>query len=103
MKKLRLFIREEAYFDLENIWAYTLETWSLRQADKYYNDLIEAIEFLCESPKTGKSVEHLRKGYRSFKVNSHLIFYITTEFELDVIRILHSQMDIPNRLSKSED
>ncbi len=100
MKKLRLFIREEAYLDLENIWTYTLETWSLRQADKYYNDLIEAIEFLCEEPKTGKSVEHLRKGYMSFKVNSHLIFYITTEFELDVIRILHVQMDIPNRLSK---
>ena len=42
--------------------------------------------------------EHLRKGYRFFKVNSHLIFYITTDFELDVIRILHSQMDIPNRI-----
>ena len=99
MKKLQLFIREEAYLDLEKIWTYTLETWSLRQADKYYNDIIEAIEFLCEEPGTGKSAEHLRKGYQSFKINSHLIFYVTSEFELDVIRILHSQMDIPNRLA----
>lgn len=98
MKKLRLEIREAAYLDLENIWNYTLETWSLRQADKYYNDIIEAIEFLCTAPKSGKSAEHLRKGYSTFKVNSHLIFYITTDIELDVIRILHSQMDIPNRL-----
>ena len=98
MKKLRLEIREEAYLDLENIWNYTLETWSLKQADKYYNAIIEAIEFLCTEPKSGKSAEHLRKGYRLFKVNSHLIFYITTDFELDVIRILHSQMDIPNRI-----
>ena len=98
MKRLRLEIREEAYLDLENIWNYTLETWSLRQADKYYNDIIEAIEFLCTEPKSGKSAEHLRKGYRFFKVNSHLIFYMTTDFELDVIRILHSQMDIPNRI-----
>jgi toxin ParE1/3/4 len=98
MKKLRLEIREEAFLDLENIWNYTLETWSLKQADKYYNDIIDAIEFLCIEPKSGKSAEHLRKGYRIFKVNSHLIFYTTTDFELDVIRILHSQMDIPNRI-----
>ncbi len=98
MKKLRLEIREAACQDLENIWNYTLETWSLKQADKYYNDIIEAIEFLCTEPTSGKSAEHLRKGYRFFKVNAHLIFYITTDVELDVIRILHAQMDIPNRI-----
>ncbi len=98
MKKIQLFIREEAYKDLESIWLYSFETWSLRKADKYYNDLIEAFEFLCDDPKIGKSAAHLRKGYQSYKVNSYLIFYTTTDFELDVIRIIHSQMDIPNRL-----
>ena len=98
MKKLRLEIREAAYLDLENIWNYTLETWSLSQADKYYNDIIEAIEFFSTEPKSGKSAEYLRKGYQIFKVNSHLIFYITTDAELDVIRILNSQMDFPNRI-----
>ena len=48
MKRLRLAIREEAYLDLENIWNHTLETWSLRQADKYYNDIIETIEFFMD-------------------------------------------------------
>ena len=99
MKKLRLFIRAEAYQDLEKIWTYTLDTWSLQQADKYYKDIIEAIEFLCTELNSGKSAEHVRKGYRLFKVNSHLLFYVTTDAELDVIRILHSQMDIPNRLA----
>ncbi|MFM9837718.1 MAG: type II toxin-antitoxin system RelE/ParE family toxin [Cyclobacteriaceae bacterium] len=98
MKKLRLEIQEAAYKDLEDIWTYTLETWSIGQADKYYNDIIAAIEFLCANPKSGKSAEHLRKGYRFFKINSHLIFYIFSDSELNVIRILHSQMDIPNRL-----
>jgi len=99
MKKLRLFVRAEAYQDLEKIWTYTLDTWSVQQADKYYKDNILAIESLCTEPKSGKSAEHVRKGYRLFKVNSHLIFYVTTDAELDVIRILHSQMDIPNRLA----
>jgi toxin ParE1/3/4 len=99
MKKLRLFIREEASLDLEKIWTHTLNTWSLKQADKYYKDIILAIESLCGEPKSGKSAEHIKKGYRISKVNSHLIFYICTDAELDVIRILHSQMDIPNRLA----
>ena len=98
MKKLRFFIRVQAGNDLESIWDYTVDTWSLRQADKYYNDLVEAFEFLCENPTAGKSAEHLRKGYRYFKVNSHLIYYVISDTELDIIRILHAQMDIPNRL-----
>jgi toxin ParE1/3/4 len=99
MKKLRLFIRTEAYQDLEKIWTYTPDTWSVQQADRYYKDIILAIESLCSEPKSGKSAEHIKKGYRISKVNSHLIFYICTDAELDVIRILHSQMDIPNRLA----
>ena len=99
MKKRQFFIREQASIDLESIWDYTVDNWSLRQADKYYNDLVEAFEFLCENPTAGKSAEHLRKGYRYFKVNSHLIFYVISDTELDVIRILHAQMEIPNKLS----
>ena len=99
MKKRQIFIREQASIDLESIWNYTIDTWSLHQADKYYTDLVEAFEFLSENPTAGKSAEHLRKGYRYFKVNSHLIFYLFSNTELDVIRILHAQMDIPNRLS----
>lgn len=100
MKKFRLFIRKEAYLDLENIWSYTLETWSLQQADKYYNDIIDAMNLLCEEPSIGKSADHLRNGYKSFKINAHVIFYITSNSELDIIRILHSQMDIPNRIAE---
>ena len=89
-EKLRLFIREAAYLDLEEIWIYPLDAWSQLQADKYYNDIIEDIEFLCTKPASGKSAEHIRKGYRLCKVNSHLIFYVTTDAELDVMRILHA-------------
>jgi toxin ParE1/3/4 len=51
MKNLRFFIVEEASLDLEKIWTHTLNTWSLKQADKYYNDIIVAIELLCTEPK----------------------------------------------------
>ncbi len=30
-------ISQEANRDIENIWIYTLENWSLEQADRYFN------------------------------------------------------------------
>jgi len=32
-------ISKKAFEDIDNIWFYTMETWSLQQADKYYKKL----------------------------------------------------------------
>jgi len=96
--KLKVLFREEALTDLEEIWLYTLETWSLEQADRYYELIIKEIEFISKKPKSGKDLHSLREGYYSTKVKSHFIFYRFTTTELEVIRILHESMDIPHRL-----
>jgi toxin ParE1/3/4 len=98
MKTLKVVFKEQAIFDLEDIWLYTLHTWSLRQADRYHSLILKEIEFLATDPKSGKDQRHIRAGYRSSKIKSHIIFYRISENELVVIRILHERMDIPNRL-----
>lgn len=84
-------ISKEALNDLENIWLYTYETWSERQANRYYNLIIDEIEYLTENPNSGKDYSHVRKGYLRSKVKSHLIFYKINhrENEIEIIRILH--------------
>lgn len=99
MKKLKVIFKEQALFDLEDIWLYTLNTWSLTQADWYHSMIMKEIEFLATHPKLGKDQNHIREGYRSSKVKSHIIFYRVLNNELEVIRILHERMDIPNRLN----
>jgi toxin ParE1/3/4 len=37
--KLKLEISELALEDLDNIWEYTVEEWSIEQANKYYNEI----------------------------------------------------------------
>lgn len=98
MKRLKIIIKEEALDDLEEIWLYTLQNWSLEQADRYHSLVIREIEFLATRPASGKSQDHLRIGYRSSKVNSHIIFYLFEKTEIVIIRILHESVDIPNRL-----
>ena len=93
-------IRKEALNDLEKLWLYTFETWSLEQADRYLNLLIDEIEYLTANPKSGKDYSHIRKGYFRSRVKSHFIFYIINlkDNELEIIRILHQQMDIESQL-----
>jgi toxin ParE1/3/4 len=94
-------ISKEALNDLEKIWLYTFEIWSLEQADRYFNLLMDEIESLTLNPKTGKDCSHVRKGYFSSRVKSHFIFYKINlkDNELEIIRILHQQMDIESRFN----
>jgi len=98
MNRLTLIFNEQSIRDLEEIWLYTFHTWSIEQADRYHSLMIKEIDFLATNPLSGKKQDHLRKGYRSTKVKSHIIFYKVSETELEVVRILHENMDIPNRL-----
>ncbi len=99
MKKLKIIFLEKALEDLEEIWLYTLKNWSLEQADRYHNLIYEEIDFLARKPNFGKDMSHLREGYRSSKIKSHLIFYKYSSLEIEIIRILHDTMDVPNRLN----
>ena len=95
-------ISKEASNDLEKIWLYTIETWSAEQADRYLNLIFVEIEYLCQKPNSGSDFSHVRKDYLRSQVKSHFIFYKINEkqSELEIIRILHQQMDIENRLNE---
>jgi toxin ParE1/3/4 len=94
-------ISVKASEDIENIWLYTFENWSLEQADRYINLIFDEIEYLSNNQMSGKDFSHVRKDYRCSKVKSHLIFYRFTEkqSEIEIIRILHQRMDIETRLN----
>jgi toxin ParE1/3/4 len=100
MKSLPYVISKKAISDLENIWLYTLEKSSLEQADRYYDLIIDEINFICKKIDSGKSMSHIRPGYRASKVKSHLIFFRVVGGAVEIIRILHERMNIENRLEE---
>ena len=101
MKTHSYRISEKAVEDLENIWTYTLHKWSIEQADRYYNLIINEIEFITNNFMTGKSMNHIKKGYRASIVKSHLIFYRKSQDnQVEVIRILHQRMDVETRINE---
>lgn len=97
---MKYVISVEATKDLENIWLYTFENWSQEQADRYFNLIIDEIENITKDPSSGKDYSYIKEGYFRSQVKSHFIFYRinTKKKEIEVIRILHQQMDIKSQL-----
>ena len=94
-------ISEKALDDLNKIWIYTAENWSVEQANRYYNLMMDEIEFALENFDTLKDFGSVRKDYRYSKVKSHLVFCKRAEnTEMEVVRILHERMDLKIKLAE---
>lgn len=90
-------LKPQAETDLEAIWLYTVEHWSVKQADKYYNDLVSAFDELASGHVIGQPVD-VREGYFKVAVGSHFIFYRKTGTIYDIVRILHQRQDVNRHL-----
>jgi toxin ParE1/3/4 len=99
MSKNNYKISKKALTDLDEIWIYTFNRWSKTQADRYYDLIIDEIEFIADNFMTGKSAEQTRKNYRVTNIKSHLIFYRKVENGVvEIVRILHQRRNIEEQL-----
>ena len=95
----KCYFTNKAVEDLTEIWNYTGETWSEKQADKYYDLLLISCNELAKNPNLGKKYEVVTKGILGYKSGEHIIFYsIISENEIEVARILHGMMDLKSKL-----
>lgn len=89
----------KALDDLNKIWNYTFETWSERQADKYYEILIENCQEIANNPNSGNKYDGITEGLLGMKVNRHIIFYRNiNDTYIEITRILHVRMDLKKRI-----
>ena len=93
-------LSKKAQEDLRKIWYYTVETWSEKQADIYFHDLVQSLNLIADDPNTvGRSYEEVRAGYRGFRSGRHIIFYrILKNGKARIVRILHERMDFGRHL-----
>lgn len=96
---VKVVLRQEAIDDLNDIWTYTFEEWSEKQADKYYKNLELACSQIGKNPEIGKEYKTIRNNLKGLKSGKHIIFYerISAD-DIDIIRILHEEMDLISRM-----
>lgn len=81
-----------AEIDLEKIWLYTFQNWSLGQADSYHRDLVAVFNGLASGSKRGRDVD-VRPDYLKCPAGSHMIYFRDTGDQIEVIRVLHQRQD----------
>lgn len=95
---LNIKISPQATEDIDNIFIYSAETWSVQQAEKYYFGIHNEISRLALNPHFGKDYSTLHSGLFGYAINSHIIFYLILEGDLFVVRVLHQIMDFQKHL-----
>lgn len=97
----KVILRQEAIDDLNDIWTYTFDDWSEKQADKYYATLEFACQQIRKNPELGKEYDGINSNLLGLRTGRHIIFYqVINAQEIEIIRILHERMDLKSRLEK---
>ncbi|SAK46952.1 plasmid stabilization system protein [Caballeronia catudaia] len=84
--------------DLDGIWDYTFDTWGPAQAERYVRMIQDTVTGLGDGTQRSLSAEHVRAGYRRALVGMHVLFVKEAADTIQIVRILHQQMDLPTHL-----
>lgn len=93
MPELRVQYTREATEDLDRIWDYTEEVWSLEQAERYVTTIRDTILMLSDMPMIAKERTDLSPPLRMYPIAKHWVFFEVTGDTLTVIRILAQRQD----------
>ena len=101
-RKRRVNITPRARSDLMSIGRYTEATWGKTQRNAYLKGLEVRFTWLAENPFSGKHRTEVHSDYYSFPQGQHVVFYLITEDSIDVIGVLHQEMDVVNYFKKGQ-
>jgi toxin ParE1/3/4 len=82
-----------AIADLEEIWRYTAEHWSIDQAERYADSFSQSFETLLRMPKIARERQEFTPPVRLHRSGQHLIVYRIEAGHILVIRILGGRQD----------
>ncbi|MCB1094687.1 MAG: type II toxin-antitoxin system RelE/ParE family toxin [Verrucomicrobiae bacterium] len=75
-----------------------LDVWGEEQAERYVRMISDDFAELACDPERGRPCDNIREGYRRRRVEHHVIFYRVVDVGVDIVRVLHEQMDFPRHL-----
>ncbi|WP_415918950.1 type II toxin-antitoxin system RelE/ParE family toxin [Tateyamaria sp. SN6-1] len=87
----QVVLRPAAEADLIAIWTYTVETWSVGQAEAYLRDLDQMFAMLSDFPEMARLRTEFTPPVRLHAFRKHVIIYLEDETHVDVIRVVHGR------------
>lgn len=101
---MTLIYRPQFWIDLEDGVAYLAEKASAQTAVRWHDEVMTTLQRILKHPHLGRPRHDLRpEGIRSFVVRRYpryLLFYIWNDETIEVLRIKHGMMDLPELFQK---
>ena len=91
-----------AVVDLEGIWRFTAETWSVDQADRYIDGLTRLFEIIAFMPTLARERSEFKPPVRIHVHEAHLIVYTVAEDHVAIQRLLGGRQDWTGILKASD-
>lgn len=82
-----------ALADLDDIWRYSAETWSVAQADGYLDELVRVFEMIAAMPTLAREHREFDPPVRIHAHQSHLIIYTNAVDHIVLLRLLGGRQD----------
>ena len=74
--------------DLDRLYVFGFHEFGERQADAYYEGMVERFEELVINPYLWQGVDDLRRSYRRSVYKKHSIYYRIDNEDVVIVRIL---------------
>lgn len=97
----RLRLSEQASADIRDIRSFSKERFGAGLTRTYLTGLRATFGLIRERPFAGRAVDSLLEGLRSFGYRSHRIYYVISDDEIVIARILHHAQDAAARLQET--
>ena len=81
----------QADIDRDHIWDYTVERWSVAQAEDYLMGLDRLLTLLADHPQIASERRNIDPPVRLHRYKSHLVIFTADDTTLMVIRIVHAR------------
>lgn len=79
--------------DLDDIWRYSAETWSIAQADRYVDELARMFETIAAMPTLARERGEFSPPVRIHVHEGHLIVYTIAGDHVSILRLLGGRQD----------
>jgi len=91
-----------ALADLDDIWRYSAETWSLERADRHVDELVRLFETIAAMPTLARERTEFTPPVRIHVHESHLIVYRIADDHVAFLRLLGGRQDWVSILKVSD-
>lgn len=95
---MKYVVSSAAQDDLLAIWAHSVNRWDEDQADLYIDAIIVRFAWLMRNSGLWHKRPELGPSLFSYPEKSHVIFFMTGDDALQVLRVLHVSMDVNRHL-----